>query len=220
MSSLAPRPSPAPWATGFATLASAVLISACQTDAERATTRPAVESPPAPSSAVAAATYLEALDGMAAGDAMRQQATLLAARSAWQQAVTPGNTLRYALVLGTPGHDDSNPLEASRLLATLLATPERLSPDEMRLASAFQREFTARVSQYADLARARLETEARLRAAEAETQSRINAITADLARARRERDTVQQKLDAIADIEKTLMERDGDATSSPDSTPP
>jgi hypothetical protein len=213
-----------PWqaarALPIATLVVAGLLAACQTDAERGTTGPAPELPPAPSSEVPAAAYLEALDDMAAGDVARQQATLLAARSAWQQAATPGNTLRYALVLGTPGHDDSNPLEASRLLNTLLATPGQLSPDELRLASAFQREFTARVSQYADLARARLEAEARLRAVDAETQSQINAMAADLARVRRERDTIQQKLDAIADIEKTLMERDDDATSPADSTPP
>jgi len=156
---------------------------------------------------------------MAAGDPDRQQATLLTARSAWQQAPTPSNTLRYALVLGTPGHDDSNPLEASRLLNTLLATPGHLSPDEARLAMAFRREFTARVSQYADLARARLESEAQMRAVEAETQSRLDAMAADLARVRRERDTIQQKLDAIADIEKTLMERDDDAAPPPDSPP-
>jgi urease gamma subunit len=48
----------------------------------------------------------------------------------------------------------------------------------------------------------------------------MNAMAADLARVRRERDTIQQKLDAIADIEKTLMERDGDATSPPDGTLP
>jgi hypothetical protein len=166
------------------------------------------------------ARYVEALDDMAAGDLTRQQATLLAARSAWQQAATPANTLRYALVLGTPGHDDTNPLEASRLLAGLLAAPERLSPDEVKLAAAFQREFTARVSQYADLARTRLDTEARLRAAEAEAQSRINALSADLARVRRERDTIQEKLDAIADIEKTLMERDDGAGAPPDGAVP
>ena len=217
MSSRAPRP----WQVRvipLATLAAAALVGGCRTP-ERAPD-PAPRSPPAPSFGLPAASYLEALDGMAAGDATRQQATLLAARTAWQHAPTPGNILRYALVLGTPGHDDSNPLEASRLLNTLLATPERLSPDEMRLASAFQREFTARVSQYADLARARLETEARLRAAGAETQSQINAIAADLARVRRERDTIQQKLDAITDIERTLMERDDDATPPADGTPP
>ena len=156
---------------------------------------------------------------MAAGDPAHQQATLLAARSAWQEAPTPGSTLRYALVLGTPGHDDSNPLEASRLLASLLAAPEQLSPDEQRLAAAFQREFTTRVSQYADLARTRLEAEAQLRAKEAEIQNRINGLSADLARTRRERDAIQQKLDAIADIEKTLMERDGDAATPPDAQP-
>ena len=214
---------PSPWqvrAIPIAILLIAGLVAtACQTDAERVTTGSLPESPAAPSSGIPAATYLEALDGMAAGDAARQQATLLAARSAWQQAASPGNTLRYALVLGTPGHDDSNPLEASRLLNTLLATPGHLSPDEARLASAFQREFTARVSQYADLARARLESEAQMRAVEAEAQSRLDAMAADLTRVRRERDTIQEKLDAITDIEKTLMERDKDAAPPADSPP-
>ena len=139
---------------------------------------------------------------------LRQQATLQSARGAWQQAQTPANVLRYALVLGTPGHDDSNPLEASRLLGGLLAAPEGLSTDELRLATAFQREFTARVQQYADLARTRIDADAHMRATETEAQARINAMSADLARLRRERDIIQQKLDAIADIEKSLMERD------------
>ena len=125
---------------------------------------------------------------MTPGDPLRQQATLQSARSAWQQAQTPANVLRYALVLGTPGHDDSNPLEASRLLGGLLAAPEGLSTDELRLATAFQREFTARVQQYADLARTRIDADARMRATETEAQARINAMSADLARLRRERD--------------------------------
>ena len=219
MSSRAPSPWQARAIPIAILLIAALVAAACQTDAERVTTGSLPESPAASSSGIPAATYLEALDDMAAGDAAHQQATLLAARSAWQQAATPGNTLRYALVLGTPGHDDSNPLEASRLLNTLLATPGHLSPDEARLASAFQREFTARVSQYADLARARLESEAQMRAVEAEAQSRLDAMAADLARVRRERDTIQQKLDAITDIEKTLMERDEDAAPPPDSPP-
>jgi hypothetical protein len=179
-----------------------------------------VPEPPTAVSEASIGSYLEAIDGMAAGDPARQQATLTSARGAWQDAATPTNTLRYALVLGIPGHDDTNPLEASRLLATLLASPESLSRDERLLASAFQREFTARVSQYADLARARLDSEARLRATETEAQSRVDAMAADLARVRRERDTIQQKLDAITDIERTLMERDGESAAPPDSTQP
>ncbi len=193
------------------------LLAACQATSDRPSAAEA--SPPPATSGEPAGAYLEALDRMAAGDPAPQQATLLAARSAWQEAPTPGNTLRYALVLGTPGHGDSNPLEASRLLASLLSAPDQLSPDELRLARAFQREFTTRVSQYADLARTRLEAEAQLRTKEAETQDRVNALSADLARMRRERDAIQEKLDAIADIEKTLMERDGDADAPPDAQP-
>ncbi len=204
----------------FRAALSVCLLTACQAGpmGPSAGSEPAI--PPAPPSGAPISYFLDALDGMSPGDTLRQQATLQAARSAWQQAQTPANVLRYALALGTPGHDDSNPLEASRLLAGLLAAPETLSADELRLAAAFQREFTARVSQYADLARTRLDTDARLRATEAETQARIDAMSADLARLRRERDAIQQKLDAIADIEKSLMERDDAATATPDSTVP
>lgn len=195
-------------------------LGACQAGDPRATTGPAPAPPVLAVTGVPIAAYLDALDQMAPGDTTRQQAALFSARAAWQQSATPTNTLRYALVLGTPGHDDSNPLEASRLLAMLLVSPELLSADELRLAAAFQREFTARVSQYAELARARMESEAGRRAAETEHQARINALSAELARARRDRDSVQQKLDAIADIERTLMERDGSAAPGPEPTPP
>jgi len=197
----------------------ALLLAGCQAGPTRATSTPAQPLPTTAPPGAPAGLYLDALDGMAPGDGARQQATLQAARGAWQQAPNPGNTLRYALVLGTPGHADTNPLEASRLLAGLLAAPASLSADELRLAAAFQREFTARVAQYVELARTREDSEARLRAAEADTQTRLNAMSADVARLRRERDAVQEKLDAIADIEKSLMERDGETAPSPDATP-
>jgi hypothetical protein len=198
----------------------ALLVAGCQAGPTRAPSPPDQPLPTTASSGAAAGFYLDALDGMAPGDGARQQATLLAARGTWQQTPSPSNTLRYALVLGTPGHADTNPLQASRLLAGLLAAPAILSADELRLAAAFQREFTARVSLYAELARTREDADARLRAAEAETQTRLNALSADVARLRRERDAVQEKLDAIADIEKSLMERDGETAPSPDATPP
>jgi hypothetical protein len=196
------------------------LLAACQAGSARPPAGSEIKAPPTPPASAQAGFYLEALDGMAPGDTLRQQSTLQAARGAWQLTSSPANTLRYALVLGTPGHDDSNPLEASRLLAGVLANPGDISADELRLAAAFQREFTARGSQSADLARMRLDSEARLRATETESQARINAMSAELTRLRRERDAIQEKLDAIADIEKSLMERDDAASAPPDSTTP
>ena len=49
------------------TLAVAALTAACHTDAERGSAGPVPESPAAPIVGVATATYLTALDGMAAG---------------------------------------------------------------------------------------------------------------------------------------------------------
>src|SRR4029453_293581 len=155
--------------------------------------------------------YLQTLGRMAPGDPDTQSETLQTAREVWQRSPTPTNTLRYALALGTPGHAESNPVEASRLLAALLPAPRGRSVDEVRLAAPFQRQFNARVAQYADLARAREDYDAKIRALETDSQARTNAMAADIAKLRKERDAVQQKLDAIAEIERSLMERDSDS---------
>jgi hypothetical protein len=159
--------------------------------------------------------YLEVLSGMAPGDAARQQATLDNALAASQAAPTSSNRLRYALALGSAGPGGSNPVEARRLLTELLAGPNDLSREEKALAEGFAREFDARVTLYAELARQREEAAATLASQEASGSQRAEALAAENARLRRALAEADRKLKAVAEMERQLLEQASEADNPP-----
>jgi len=162
-------------------------------------------------------SYLDTLAGMAPGDPARQQATLGAALAATQQDPSAANRLRYALALGSAGHALSNPIEAKRLVAELLAGDHGLQPREVDLAGALLREFDARVALYAELARQREDVERRLHAADAAASQRADALAAENARLRRALTAAERKLEAVAEMERSLLEQ---AEEPAEETPP
>jgi len=182
---------------------------------------PGVVAPPAATVATPAvldiATYLDAISAMAPGDPLRQQAEMAGALDAATSSPSSANTLRYALVLGSAGHPDSNPVEARRLITELLAGANTLQPLERELASAFQREFDARVSLYAEIARQREEAEQTLRKVDDTAERRADALAAENARLRRQLAAAERKLEAVAEMERSLLEQ---APPSADETPP
>jgi hypothetical protein len=176
---------------------------------------PSTASAPAPSSL---APYLETLANMAPGDPARQQAELAAALTAAKQSPTSSNTLRYALALGAAGHKDSNPVEAKRLLANLLAGPNDLSPQELALANAYLREFDARVALYAELARQREESEQKLRSLDSSADKRADALAAENAKLKKRLAEAERKLEAVAEMERSMQEPKPEA--APEAPPP
>lgn len=183
---------------------------------------PPVAAPVAAAPAAAPRTadlesYLGTLAGMAPGDSVRQQATLGAALAAAQQEPSAANRLRYALALGSAGHARSNPIEAKRLVAELLAGDHGLQPLEVDLAGVLLREFDARVALYAELARQREDVEQRLHAADASAGQRADALAAENARLRRALTAAERKLEAVAEMERSLLEQ---AEEPAEETPP
>jgi hypothetical protein len=178
---------------------------------------PARVAPSAPTvHAAGLAPYLDVLSGMAPGDPVRQAATLESARSASEASPTASARLRYALALGSAGPGGSNPVEASRLLAEVLAGPNDLTSEETALARGFAREFDARVKLYADLARQREESDARAAALAYGAEQREEALAAENARLKRALAEAERKLRGVAEMERQLLEQ----SSEPESTPP
>lgn len=162
--------------------------------------------------------YLEVFSAMGPGDPARQQAAIDATLAASQQAPTSANQLRYALAVGSAGSPSSNPVEARRLLVELLAGSNDLAPGERTLAESFLREFDARVTLYAELARQREEAKGRIDALEAGLNQRIDVLSADNARLKRALAEAERKLEAVAEMERQLLERPSEpapATSPP-----
>lgn len=161
------------------------------------------------------APYLEVLSQMVPGDATRQQATLAAAFADVQRSPTPANRLRYALAVGTAGSAASNPVEARRLLTELLAAPGDLGPEERTFAESFLREFDARVTLYAQLAQQQQEADATVEALVASSGLRADALSAENARLRRALDEANRKLEAVAEMERQLLEQGTEPATEP-----
>ncbi len=159
-------------AAAFGLVPPLLTLGACAGMESRSRPRPHRRRPSAAPAPATIAPYLDTLANMAPGDPTRQQAELAAALASARQSPTAANKLRYALALGAAGHKDSNPVEAKRLLADLLAGPNDLSTQELELANAYLREFDARVALYAELARQREDVAAE---AQVERQQRDEA---------------------------------------------
>src|SRR5262245_34189048 len=89
--------------------------------------------PAAPAATSSIRIYLDTMDGLASPDPARQADIFYEAEREYTRAPTTASTLRYAVARVTPGHPASSPSEGKRLLETLLATPERMTPEERTL---------------------------------------------------------------------------------------
>ncbi|HSE12599.1 MAG TPA: hypothetical protein VLB69_08190 [Rudaea sp.] len=162
--------------------------------------------------------YLDTLERMAPGDTNRQAAELAAVLGASQQAPTATNRLRYAIALGAAGHPRSNPIEAKRLITEILASQNDLKPQEVEFANAYLREFDARVALYADIARQREDLERRLQATNADDDKRYASLAAENTKLKKALAEAERKLEAVAEMERTLIEQSGAA--QPNDKPP
>lgn len=179
--------------------------------------RPATTPAPPPATL---APYFDTLTAMAPGDPARQQAELEARLSAAEATRSSSDTLRYAVALGSAGHAASNPVEAKRLIAELLAGPNTLDPLETALANACLREFDARVGLYAELARQREDAEQKLRSQDASSDKRVEALAAENRQLRRELAEAERKLEAVAEMERSLLEQADEEETVPSAPPP
>lgn len=153
------------------------------------------------------APYLDTLTKMGPGDPARQTAELEATLAAAQQQPSSANALRYALALGSAGHATSDPVEAKRLLAELLDGANTLDPVETAFANVFLREFDARAELSAELARQREESEEKLRSLDATAGRRAEALAVENKGLRRALAEAERKLEAVAEMERSLLEQ-------------
>ena len=169
------------------------------------------DSSPAMDRAVASAAvlagYLEMVQRLVQSPPAQQAEILVATQREFESTPTPGHQLRYALALAAPGHTATDLPYAQRLLRELLASPERLLPAERALAFLELLKIDQQLT---------LEFENRKLhdTAVRDDQERLNALNRRLqtqidenAQLRKQLNEARAKLDAIANIERSLSER-------------
>ncbi|HTV52269.1 MAG TPA: hypothetical protein VME21_13865 [Steroidobacteraceae bacterium] len=161
-------------------------------------------------SAALLASYLDVLQRLLQAPPAEQAEILAAAQRDVAIAPTPSHQLRYALVLATPGHAGFDLTRAQQLLREVLATPETLLPSERALAQLTLQTVDRQLTLAAENQRLRADAEhsehERLAAANRRAQSEQSE-QEENARLRKELEEARAKLDAIANIERSLSKR-------------
>jgi hypothetical protein len=179
---------------------------------------PAPIMAPAQISASGLRGYLEAMEGLASPDPARQADVFYEVEREYTRAPTTASTLRYAVARVTPGHPATSPQEGKRLLEALLATPERMTQEERAFATVLLNETNARLKLEAENRRLLATLDDRSRS-QANSDKRVQAQIEENARLRRLLAEAQQKLDAIKEIERTIIERSPTPPGSRDANP-
>ncbi len=176
-------------------------LAGCELLAPRETPKP-----PALPQASGIDAYLEVMNVLALSDPARQSEMFSEVEMAYSEAPTTANTLRYALALATPDHPAFNPTQGKKMLEQLLAGPEHLSTGERSLANIMLNTMAAWLKMQNEIRRLAATVNERTRA-QTDSDRRAQVQTEEIARLRKELDAARQKLDAILNVERSIIER-------------
>lgn len=203
----------------FAVAAALLAATACTSLHGPQPSRDASGTGAASPTAVDLTPYLATLTELGSSVPERQTEALAAAERAAQLDPSAPHQLRYALALGAAGHPGSDPVQARRLIAEVLAAGNDLTPAEVELAQAFLREFDARVGLDAENLRQREDYEQKMKAAANDDNRRLAALGAENQRLKKSLAEAERKLSAVAEMERSLLEN-GAQPAPDDATPP
>ena len=148
-------------------------------------------------------SFAQLMRELAQSDAAGRSALYQKHSNAYIDQPSPANRLRFAMVVSTPAHHATDPIEARRILTDLIAKPRHLTDAELDIAVFYLRDLEDRLSleseirelskQIAELEPAKTNNDAQLRAALAENQ-----------RLQTELDAANAKLEALTSIERSI----------------
>ncbi len=158
--------------------------------------------------APSAEDYLTELERLATGDPATQIEIFADAESRAKLTPDPSTTLRYALVLATPGHSESNPEEAQTLLRELLTQTPLMTPSEVALARIYLASVEERIVLASEARRLRQSTSRQARTEAQAINQRLASVEAENRRLRTELTEAEDKLEALTSIEQSIRERE------------
>jgi hypothetical protein len=184
-------------------------MTACATDmAPREPIRP---PPPVVDKNAASAAVLtddlQLLQRLVQGAPAEQAEISAAAQRDYETAPTPSRQLRFALVLANPGHPTTDLPRAQRLLRELMANPEMLLSAERALAFLELQQIDDHLTLEAENRRLQGDAVRGDRERLSNVTRRLQVETDENTRLRKELEEARAKLDAIANIERSLNER-------------
>lgn len=152
--------------------------------------------------------YLTDLSRLSSSDPVLQAEVVADAKAAAGQTPNPSTTLQYALALATPGHPNSDPQQAQRILRELMSRPAQLTPTETALAAIYLKSTEEFIVLDTEVKRLRASSDRAQRTREAAITGRLATVEAENRRLRRDLEEAERKLEAITSIERSIRQQD------------
>ena len=191
----------------IATVLLAITLGACGGSLSQRTPAPTPAASPVSANSAVLADYLALLQRLITGAPTQQAEILASAEHDYAVASTPSHELKLALILGTHGHPGTNLPRAQGLLRELNANPEMLLPAERALAALELSQVDDHLTLEAENRRLQADATRTDHTLVANANKRLQTEMDENARLRKELDAARAKLDAIANIERSLNER-------------
>ena len=154
-----------------------------------------------------ATDYLADLERLATGDPATQVEIYADAESRAKLTPNPSTTLKYALVLATPGHSEADAQQAQSLLRELLTQAPLMTPAEISLAKIYLQSVESRIVLESEARRLRQSNSRQAQTEEQALNQRLATVEAENRRLRSELEDAEEKLEAITSIERSLREQ-------------
>lgn len=152
--------------------------------------------------------YLETLNLLTTGDPATQAEIFADAESHSTLTPDPSTNLRFALVLATPGHSESDPERAQSMLRELLTQTALMTGYEIALAEIHLNAVEERIVLSSEARRLRQASSRQAQTEEQALKQRIAAVEAENRSLRQGLDEAQEKLDAITNIERSIRDQE------------
>ena len=152
--------------------------------------------------------YLRELSDLSTGDPALQAEIFADSKAGAELTPNPSTTLRYALVLATPGHPESDPQQAQSLLRELMAQTELMTQTEIALVTIYLNSSQEFFVVSSEARRLRASTDRAQRTEAAAMNQRLASVEAENRRLRRELEDAENKLEAITSIERSIRAQD------------
>lgn len=151
--------------------------------------------------------YLRELEQLATGDPATQVEIFADAESRAMLTPDPSTTLRFALVLATPGHTETDPQRAQSLLRELLTQTPLMTPAEISLAQIYLKSVEELIVLESEARRLRQFSSRQARTEEQAINQRLATVEAENRKLRSELEDAENKLEAITSIERSIREQ-------------
>lgn len=183
-------------------------LSACEATSNWLKGRSSKDSEPIEIAVAASDQYIIELSELVNGDPATQAEIYADSRAAAQLTPGPSTQLRYALVLATPGHVESDDTEAQSLLRELLSQTELMAPAEVSLATIHLNEVEKRLVLGAESRQLRSASAASSTSSteDAALAQHIATVEAQNRSLRRSLEEAEGKLEAITSIERSVRD--------------